>query len=529
MASVIYTAGEPIADTNTNVRGYNADTGATGITIAHARNIYGLAVNGLGNILVGDDGGAGNGMRRYTSSGSLVWSKTHFGQPIWAAAGDAAGNVYFAGGKTTDPITTRKYNSAGTAQWAANHGASVYGIAVDTSGNVYTGGAVSSSVTTRKYNSSGTLQWSANHAALVRGIAVDSSGNVYTCGVSDGSNTVRKYNSSGSLQWSANTGSNDYGIALDSDGNCYVCGYEYVKKFNSSGTEITTGGFPITVTYMTLRGIALDKSGNIFVCGPEYNSKTLIKFNSSGVEQWSKNHGTGYNIFCLALYEPVEVPGLSVGVALGAPVSVVATVAPALALPLALAIPTPSSPPEPLDIRTLTAETALIYRCYVGSATGALLEYPFRALQCRRRRNDSTWLNVELPGVTPTQAATLLNCVDHALVIYVGTRQKDVETLGEFLYAVLTSVEYEQAPFRSVARLTGRVAAVNETLQTRALLGVTSVQNEDGRERVRCACIDYRLRPGDTVTVGTTSFVAYRVAYQIAPAQQWMEVEAEPL
>lgn len=531
MAGIVYTSGVPgAAPDYYALRGYNLETGDAVVSITHTYNIYGLAVDGQGNLLFGNaDSSGGYNIFKYTNSGSEIWKKQHSNRVIWAVATDKAGNSYFAGEKTTTSITTRKFNAAGTEQWTANHDATVYAIAVDASGNVYTVGDVSGgSVTTRKYNSSGTEQWTANHGATVRAIAVDSSGNVYTYGHSVSGYHLRKYNSSGTLQWSADTGGTGYGIALDSDGNCYVCLYDgYVKKFNASGTEITTGGFPITIA-MTLRAIKVDQFGDIFVGGGVSYGKTLIKLNSSGVEQWRKNHGA--TVVGLALYEAVVAPGLSMGVALGTPVSVVSTMVPALSLPLVLALPiTPSSHPEPLDIHTLPPGATLIYRCYVGSATGAFLEYPFRALQCRRRRNDSTWLNVELPGVTPTQAATLLNCVDHALVIYVGMRQKDVETRGEFLYAVVTSVEYEQAPFRSVARLTGRVAAVNETLQTRALLGVTSVQNEDGRERVRCACIDYRLRPGDTVTVGTTSFVAYRVAYQIAPAQQWMEVEAEPL
>lgn len=529
MPSYIYTAGDPILYTNYNLRGYNASSGSTGITVAHSRYIYGLAVDGLGNIFVGDDGASGNGMRKYTSSGSLSWSQTHFGKAIFAAAGDSAGNAYFAGAQTTDPITTRKLNSSGTEQWNANHGDTVLAIAVDSSGNVYTGGVVSSSITTRKYNSSGSQQWTANHGASVRGIAIDSSGNVFTCGISDGSYTVRKYNSSGTLQWSANTGGDDYGIALDSSGNCYVCGFEYVKKFDSSGTEITTGGFPITVSYMTLRGIAVDKSGNVFVCGPEYNSKTLIKFNSSGVEQWSKNHGSGYNVFCIALYEPVEVPGLPIGLSLGVPVSVVSTSIPGLSVPLSLAIPTLSSAPEPLDISTLDTGQALIYRCYLGSDSGSLLEYPLHSLQYRRRRNDSTWLNVKLSGLTSSQADTILNCINNAIVVYVGTYQNNVETLGEFIYAILTDVEYEKTPFGGNAYLTARVNAVSETLQSRSLTGVVRVQNEDGRYKIRCDKINYRLRPGDTVVYGTISFTAHNVNYQISPSNQWIEIEAAPL
>ena len=172
-----------------------------------------------------------------------------------------------------------KYNSAGTAQWAAGPtGAgseSGLSVAVDDSGNVYVAGYHSSGldfddgvtvadegsygVFVVKYNSTGTAQWAAGPtgAGTDSGyyVAVDSSSNVYVAGYhssgldfDDGVTIpneggdglfVVKYNSAGTAQWAAGpTGTgNDYGysVVIDSSGNVYVAGY------HSSGLDFDDG------------------------------------------------------------------------------------------------------------------------------------------------------------------------------------------------------------------------------------------------------------------------------------------------
>ena len=122
-----------------------------------------------------------------------------------------------------------KYNSSGTKQWTKQLGTSeddiARGIAVDSSDNIYfTGnthggldGNTNSGLTDLflvKYNSSGTKQWTqqlgTSHGETAYGVAVDSSGNVYASGVTSGGlngNPARgsdlfvvKYNSSGVKQ-----------------------------------------------------------------------------------------------------------------------------------------------------------------------------------------------------------------------------------------------------------------------------------------------------------------------------------------
>ena len=221
----------------------------------------------------------------------------------YTVAVDSSGNVYVAGYyssgltlynydgtafATTLPISgivngfVAKYNSAGVVQWAARQsggGAAYgYGVAVDSSGNVYVSGYYTSSPLTlynydgtafattlpnsgaiysfvAKYNSAGVVQWAARQGGggsdIGLRVAVDSS-NVYVVGYYTSSpltlynaagtafattlsnsggndNFVAKYNSAGVVQWAARQGGGGsdvaFGVAVDSSGNVYVAGY----------------------------------------------------------------------------------------------------------------------------------------------------------------------------------------------------------------------------------------------------------------------------------------------------------------
>ena len=104
-------------------------------------------------------------------------------------------------------------------------------------------------------NTSGTIQWQKTLGSpgydRGYGIAVDSSGNVYINGSSDAGSTgvetfqLAKYNTSGTIQWQRMLGRTSrpcigYAVATDSSGNVYVNG-----SMNNSGlTDIFFGKFP---------------------------------------------------------------------------------------------------------------------------------------------------------------------------------------------------------------------------------------------------------------------------------------------
>jgi plastocyanin len=115
------------------------------------------------------------------------------------------------------------------------------------------------------------------------------------------------------------------------------------------------------------------------------------------------------------------------------------------------------------------------------------------------------------------------------ILIYSGIRDSaEIETMGEFLRATVTEWETDKTTASYGLNLTCRVAAVNETLQTRALEGVIETKSEAGRRSIRAAVVNHRLRPGDTVTHGATSFVAHNVTYAVGINGAWMEVQEAP-
>ena len=365
-------------DTDLFVIKYNSSgtkqwTKQLGSTVRDSAN--GIAIDSSGNVYVtgvtfgGLDWNTSAGTNdlfvvKYNSSGTKQWTKqlgsasSDFANGV---ATDSSGNVYVAGatyggldGNTNagnSDLFVVKYNSSGTKQWTKQLGTAEYdearGVATDLSGNVYVVGGTKgklagasnsgrTDVFLIKYNSSGTKQWTkslgSNENDLANGVTTDSSGNFYVTGftykylegnTSAGSSDlfVVKYNSSGKKQWTQQLGSSSRdharGVATDSSGNVYVTGDTYggldgntsagyndffVVKYDSSGTKQWTKQMGTSSTDLA-NGVATDPSGNVYVTGGTYggldgntnagNSDLfVVKYNSSGTKQWTKQLGT---------------------------------------------------------------------------------------------------------------------------------------------------------------------------------------------------------------------------------------------
>jgi hypothetical protein len=264
---------------------------------------------------------------------------------------DSSGNVYAAGrqsgnGSYTygDGVTATgtyddgsnavlvKYNSSGTAQWArsvseGNNNSVFFGVAVDSSGNVYVVGRQSGNgsfsygdgVTATgayagggygdgnnavlvKYNSNGTAQWAktvtaGNNDSIFSGVTVDSLGNVFVVGrqygngsftygdgvtVTETSDNMKavliKYNSDGTAQWAksvtaGNSSSQFVGVA-ESSGNVYVVGSQGGNGSFSYGDGVTATG-------------AYDSGYG------DGNNAVIVKYDSNGTAQWAKTVTAG--------------------------------------------------------------------------------------------------------------------------------------------------------------------------------------------------------------------------------------------
>jgi hypothetical protein len=206
--------------------------------------VAGLTSGGLdGNTLTGT---IDFFVTKYNSSGVKQYTKqlgvaTKSTQGL-SVATDVSGNVYVAGftlggldGNTltgTNDFFVTKYDSSGVKQYTKQLGVAGvesygYGVATDTSGNVYVTGTTSGELDgntltgisvffVTKYNSSGVKQYTkvlgvAGKSTQGAGVATDASGNVFVAGLTTGGldgNTltgtqdffVTKYDSSGVKQ-----------------------------------------------------------------------------------------------------------------------------------------------------------------------------------------------------------------------------------------------------------------------------------------------------------------------------------------
>ncbi len=169
-----------------------------------------------------------------------------------------------------------------------------------------------------------TVDWSAS--------IVDGSGNIYvtsnTISATEKANILTtKYNSSGTVLWEVEkdgADENDYGVAITVDGSGYVYVaaasftsgtnyYDYlIIKYNSSGTQQWTATYngPGNI-YDIPTDIIVDGAGNVYVTGASYGSATLsdfctIKYNSSGVSQWTSryNYASDQDVAAILKFSP---------------------------------------------------------------------------------------------------------------------------------------------------------------------------------------------------------------------------------
>ncbi|HYK46972.1 MAG TPA: SBBP repeat-containing protein [Parafilimonas sp.] len=275
-----------------------------------------------------------------------------------AIAVDNAGNVYVTGKSddlpdafVDDDAATIKYNSDGKLMWVSRyHGKAERGdegraIKVDQSGYVYIAGYTSErsgahsdfNYLTVKYSPTGNQEWKAIYAGTTEApndqndsanaISVDAKGNVYVTGMSNGAGGLEnlnqdfltiKYNALGVQQWTARyNGPGDqideaFALMTDVHGNAFVTGlstgsgnksYDFATiKYNTNGVlqwvRRHDGPAPFSEDFGF--AMAMDDSENIYVTGTDHATLDnediyTIKYNSSGVQQWSTRYDGGDN------------------------------------------------------------------------------------------------------------------------------------------------------------------------------------------------------------------------------------------
>lgn len=312
-----------------------------GIVIDSFDNIY-----VAGNTYSFGTGGKRTCILKYDKSGNYKWDKTIDGDfTCYAMALGSLDNIFLAGvsiihgpggGANFGLI---KYDSSGGYQWNRSWDAgandNAFAIAIDSLNNIYltgytdlgTGGCNMSLV---KLNNSGMHQWNCTWGGIEYdtglGVVIDSSDNIYVTGYTHSFGAgledmfLVKYNSSGVQQWNCTWGGiysdTGHGVAIDSSHNIYITGNTrsygagktdmYLVKFSNSGIQLwnrTWGEFDYDNAY----GIAIDSSDDIYIGGYTHSfgagqdDMCLVKYNSSGVQQWNRTWGGNDYDFCKAL------------------------------------------------------------------------------------------------------------------------------------------------------------------------------------------------------------------------------------
>ena len=241
---------------------------------------------------------------KYNSSGTIQWQRRLGGSAndvAYGVATDSSNNVYVCGSTRSNSSNTdvlvAKYNSSGTIQWQrllyGSSGSDIARrIATDSSGNVYISGYTNSigqgnaDFLIAKYNTSGTLQWQRILGGPVSeysyGIAVDSSGDVYLGGSTssiisyDNDIFLAKYNSSGVIQWQRQlTYDYDtlYDLTIDDSGSLYLTGGLATAKLPTDGSLTGTYGsytYADAAASLTEAASTLTSSSSSFTAGTSY-------------------------------------------------------------------------------------------------------------------------------------------------------------------------------------------------------------------------------------------------------------------
>lgn len=338
---------------------------------------YGVAVDGSGNVYVTGESDTSEAQNnndlvtvKYSPAGDTLWTRRYDadgGNDVGlAVAVDGAGNVFAAGASqqagVLNPILL-KYSPSGVLLWQRRYPVPVditfynyvgyhpVSLCLDAGGFAYlaanTDTGRASDYLTIKYNPNGDTAWARTHDRAGYGdapnaLTCDSRGNVYVTGFcSRGVAGAQrdfgtlKYDANGNLRWAVYSGQptqSDRGnsLAVDSLGNVFVAGFSsYGRtnlgdfttiKYDSSGVQEWTVGYNGAYSGLDIAyGIALDNSGNILVTGQSYERSdadfTTIKYRErpSGVEGNSKVNGQESEVRTKATPNPfasfATVPG----------------------------------------------------------------------------------------------------------------------------------------------------------------------------------------------------------------------------
>jgi hypothetical protein len=258
---------------------------AYGTSGSHSGFLTPLAVDGNGNAYLSWFANSPTGsvgfLSKYDSSGSLQWTQQVASGATACSPNcvtlDANGNAYVGGNATQGNSGgfLASYDPTGKLYWSETTASPVRADAIYQN-TLYTGMAPNANSPTdfQKYDLSGNVLLSEQITSPVSvtpfGMAVDTSGNVYLTGgfgqdtdfdpgpgvavMDTGGSFVVKLDSSGNFLSAWNVGGASYGMALDSSGDIYTVGHF------SGTTNFDTGSQIVSLTSSSSQGLYIVKT-----------------------------------------------------------------------------------------------------------------------------------------------------------------------------------------------------------------------------------------------------------------------------
>jgi uncharacterized delta-60 repeat protein len=298
----------------------------------------------------------------YSNTGGAIFTSTFANASnsddiSTAVFADISGNIIVAGASENIPqknAIALKYNATGVQQWVKSYdgigdnSSNSHAIAIDANGNSFVAGYTVEYGTDRnfalqKIDATGNTVWmrtlnGTSTASIdeAYGVAVDATGNIFVGGYVKNLGQsydykVAKYNQLGDTLWTrmynnlgVDASDRALTLALDAQGNVYLTGKSdndpnitsnddvLTIKWNTSGTQLWATRFNGTGNSTDIaKSIKIASSGNIYVSGKTFNGTDfdylLLKYNSSGVQQWVKTfNGSGQDEAANLVIDNVE-------------------------------------------------------------------------------------------------------------------------------------------------------------------------------------------------------------------------------
>jgi len=265
-----------------------------------------------GNIYVTGDRANSKTLWRIDNNGNFM-NSADVGKLCWdVAVSEIDGSTYVVTGSPITVGEVYKFDKAfGAPAWNVTVCAlSLYGVAVDSNGNVFVVGSRKGNdplKTVWKLDSDGNIVASYDTKAMTVGITIDSSDNVYVTGWSETQTTdepfVWKLTNALEFIWSGKVTNElcaGFCVKVDGSGNIFVGGaqgdrmaQQKIFKFNSSGV-FQSSFTPLIYNYIT--DIALGGDA-IYVTGVHANmlDHSLFKWSLGYIKQWGRCLGHNFN------------------------------------------------------------------------------------------------------------------------------------------------------------------------------------------------------------------------------------------